>query len=500
MPYQKAWAEDDSRFKIGLQARQTGKDYASGEEGIADCYKHELEGSKVDWLLAAPSERQSLESLEKWKQWTEAYKLAIDDFIEEREGGSETLLKSATIVFPHGSRVMAVPGKPDTVRGYSCNFLLTEAAFFEDFDATWRAIYPSINNPLRGGVKKGRLISTPNGVGNKFHEIWQKNYGKSDQEVKKQAESIIPVHVRERIDAVVAGLPKTTKLTSQEAQMRWSCHLVTIYDAVAQGLPVNLYELYAGMDDPEGWAQEFECQFLDSQAVLLPYELIAGCESLEATATMSPEFWMARSGPPIDIGIDFGRKHDLTVAWSNLQLGDIQQTCEVLELKAMSTPDQVEILSPRIQRARRVCLDYTGPGIGMGDYLVKAFGEWKPDANKFGKIELCTFTNLLKVELFSKMRMAFERRSNRIPILRSIREDLHSVNRVTTPGGAVTYRASHNADGHADRATALALSIRAGSYGLGAALTTTEGIILGNNHAGMASFRPRHLVRQTLKS
>ena len=65
------------------------------------------------------------------------------------------------------------------------------------------------------------------------------------------------------------------------------------------------------------------------------------------------------------------------------------------------------------------------------------------------------------MEIFSKLRMAFEQRSVRVPISRLVREDLHSVNRVTTASGGVTYRAPHSADGHADRCTALALSLRA---------------------------------------
>jgi phage FluMu gp28-like protein len=48
-----------------------------------------------------------------------------------------------------------------------------------------------------------------------------------------------------------------------------------------------------------------------------------------------------------------------------------------------------------------------------------------------------------------------------VPISRLVREDLHSVNRVTTASGGVTYRAPHSADGHADRCTALALALRA---------------------------------------
>ena len=176
LPYQLRWADDNARWKFGLMARQTGKDFCSAEEGVRDCFDHERNGGKTTWLIVAPSERQSIESLTKWKEWTEAYNMAISDIREEREGGSEALLKSVTIMFPGGSRVIAVPGRPDTVRGYSANVLLTEFAFFENPEATWRALIPAVTNPMRGGTKKVRLITTPNGIANKAHDIWSKNY------------------------------------------------------------------------------------------------------------------------------------------------------------------------------------------------------------------------------------------------------------------------------------------------------------------------------------
>jgi phage FluMu gp28-like protein len=445
LPYQRRWADDKARWKFGLMARQVGKDWAAGFEGISDCVCADARGEKVDWLIAAPSERQSLESLAKWKDWAASFKVTLAGDKEVRMEGSESLLKAAIITFPHGSRVIAVPGKPDTVRGYSANILLTEFAFFEDPDATWRAILPSITNPLRGGEKKVRLITTPNGIGNRAHEIWVKNF---------QGRAGTPLPAESGAQGTARPTPK------------WSCHLVDIYTAVQEGLPINVEELKAAIDDPEGWAQEFECQFLDVQAVLLPYELIATCESEEASTAAPADFWQASSPHPIDIGIDFGRRHDLTVCWSNARVGDVAQTIEVLELSNMSTPEQIELLRPRLRRARRVCLDYTGPGVGLGDFLAREFDEWKPSEHKYGKIELCTFSQSLKVELFSKLRMAFEKRAVRVPASRAVREDLHSVNRVTSNNGGVTYRAPRGAGGHADRCTALALALRAGQGGV----------------------------------
>lgn len=338
LEYQFANREDKSRFKISLMARQTGKDFTSESEAAEDC-----QVKKTEWMIAAPSERQALDSLDQGKVWAEAFDLKVDDYQERRESGSETLLKSAEIIFSNGSRMRAVPGKPDTVRGRSANLLLTEFDFFENPSATWRAVLPSITNPLRGGEKKVRLISTPNGSGSAMHAIWSK------------------------VDT---------------AKMKWSRHLVTIYHAVLMGLPVDVEQLRQAFDDADGFAQEFLCQFLDVATVLLPYELIAGCESVEASEVVDAEYWATKSTFPVDLGIDFGRKKDLTVSWASEKISDLQITKEVLCLEKMSTPDQVDILRPRIMKARRVCLDYTGPGIGMGDYLVKEFGEWNPDQHR----------------------------------------------------------------------------------------------------------------------
>ena len=439
LPYQRAWVNDQARWKFGLMSRQVGKDFAAAFEGIRDCLRYDRNRQKTTWLIAAPSERQSLESLQRWKNWAESLGISLVSYEEHRGGGSESLLQSAVMVFPRGSRVIAVPGKPDTVRGFSANVLLTEFAFFEQPDATWRAILPSITNGQGGGVKKVRLITTPNGLGNKAHDLWVRNFrGKNS----------------------ISNLKSQISNSGASAPL-WSCHFIDIHEAVQQGLPVNIEELKAALNDPEGWAQEFECQFLDVQTVLLPYDVIAACESSDATATVPAGFWQGGRRRPLVMGLDFGRRHDLTVAWVLARVGDVWQTVEVLELDKMPTDQQVEILRPRLLQCGRVCLDYTGPGVGLGDCLAKEFRPYEPERHQFGKIELCNFTQALKVDIFSKLRMAFENRALRVPVNRAIREDLHSVNRVSSASGQISYRAPHSPDGHADRCTALALALRA---------------------------------------
>lgn len=416
LEYQFKVFHDRGRFIACLQSRQSGKDFANQGAIVDDC----LSQPGREWMVAAPSERQALDSLEQGRLWAEAFHTVIEDYIEEREDGPETLLKSAEIVFPNRSRIRAVPGRPDTVRGRSANIALTEFDFFDNPQATWRALLPSITNPLRGGEKGCRIFTTPNGKGGAMHKIWEK---------------------------------KPT------AKMAWSKHLVTIYHAVLMGLPVDVQELREALDDDLGFQQEFLCQFLDASNVLLPYELIALAESIEATETCDPSLWS--SGKDLRIGIDFGRTTDPTVAWTVERIGSQKLTREVRVLENTPTDEQEEILRHRIAGARRVCLDYTGPGIGLGDYLVKRFGEYNPSKHLFGKIELCTFTQGLKREMFPRLRRSFEPPTElRIPISIAIREDLHGMQQKVTAGG-FTYDSPRTSNGHSDRCVALALCNRA---------------------------------------
>src|SRR3954471_8547234 len=110
------------------------------------------------------------------------------------------------------------------------------------------------------------------------------------------------------------------------------------------------------------------------------------------------------------------------------------------------TPDQLEILLPRLRRCRAISLDYTGPGIGLGDYLQKELaksGAIMPQTNyKYThkarprvNLELCQFTTAFKSELFPRLRAAFENRELQIPSSRDIREDLHSLYTTVTNTG-----------------------------------------------------------------
>lgn len=403
LPWQQAWVEDDSRFKIGMWSRQTGKSFSTACEATVDC-SVQPKGTATHWVVLSAGERQALEWMAKAKKWAEATKFAIDSY-DERLNLANPLLSKAEIRFGNGARITAIPANPATARGYSANLILDEFAIHDDPQEIWSAIYASITNPL-AGKKKLRVVSTPKGRGNKFADLWEHNEGYSKHKVTIE-------------DAARMGL----------------------FGANAEEAAKQLAELKNGVDDPDIWAQEYLCEFIDNTSILLPYDLLGACESSSIKDDGSS---------PLFIGMDIGRSHDLSVITTGVKLGDVLAIIEVDVLEKMPFSDQLKVLvgKARAERVRGVCIDSTGIGAMLAEEATKALG---------AKCRGVQFTASSKGEMYGLMRRRFEERSIRTPIERNLREDLHAVQRVVSTGGNVTYSAPRNADGHSDRAASVAL-------------------------------------------
>ena len=432
-PYQRAVYDDPARFVAWIAGRQVGKSFT----GAGRSTRFANAAAKTDVLIASPSERQSFEAVLKCRDWAEAFDFAIADVLEERDAPG-ALMKAATIVFPNKSRIIAVPGKPDTVRGYSAHVWMDEFAFFEDPDATWKAILPSISNPLKG-LKTAFITSTPNGKsgrGKRFYEI---------------------VTGKGSIDPESAGAAYTAGA--------WSIHRTPITLA-APYLGTDVEELRRAVDDEEAWAQEFLCQFIDGSSVLLPYDMMARCETFEASTDMSLEELRARkaAGAVFYAGFDFGRVNDPSVLWIYEKIGDVLWTRVVKVIRATNTVDQFNECRPYLELCSKVCVDYTGPGVGFGDMCAHdpEIGASK-DGNDPVKCELCTFSAPFKRDIFPKFRTAVGGVRVRLPVDVECREDLHEMQDVVK-GDAHNYFAKRTAEGHSDRCTAAALGNRAAGF------------------------------------
>jgi len=82
-------------------------------------------------------------------------------------------LNQSEIELPNGSRIISLPANPTSGRGYAATVVYLDEFAYAAYD---EEIYQSISPALSQG---GQLIvgSTPNGMGNKFAELWHQQEG-----------------------------------------------------------------------------------------------------------------------------------------------------------------------------------------------------------------------------------------------------------------------------------------------------------------------------------
>ncbi len=154
--------------------------------------------------------------------------------------------------------------------------------------------------------------------------------------------------------------------------------------------------------------------------------------------------------------MDIGRKKDLTVIWVLEKLGNVNYTRKIKILEKTPFKIQEEVLENILkhENLRRCCIDSTGLGMQMAENFQQKFGKYR--------VEPITFTNKVEEELAYNLRTHFEDKTVYIPSEHDIREDLHSVRRISTTAGNIRFDVeTSDASGHADRFWALALALHA---------------------------------------
>jgi len=399
--YQKNWIRDKSRFLEGRWSRQSGKSFSSAAKIVLDC--REREG--VEWVSLSSGERQAKEFMRKIRMHAEITEKAIkwheETYRFKNSDGLVEEYKSLEATLRNGSRVLGIPANEDTARGYTANVYLDEFSTHKNSRGIWAAVFPIAS---RTGHQL-MVTYTPKGKQNKAYEI-----------------STNPI---------------------------FSHHIVDIYQAVAQGCPQNIEELRAGIGDPDLWAQEYEVQFLDEATAFLTYEQI---NEVESEMAGEPELY---AGGYCYLGMDIGRRRDLTILWLLEMVGDVLWTRELVELRRKSFAEQDQGLE-RIMRAYRplrVCIDQTGMGEKPVEDAQRKYGELG--------VEGVIFSAPVKLDLANGLKRRVEDRRVRIPVSQDVRDDLHSVKKITTAAGNMRFDVEQSEKGHADRFWALALAIHA---------------------------------------
>jgi len=424
MLFQSLWVGDDSLLKLWVKSRQIG---ASWTASYAADERTGAQDARLDQWVSSRDAIQSRLFLEDCARWARVLNVAAQDMGEMLLEPDKDI-KSYVLQFANGRRIYSMSSNPDAQAGKRGPRLLDEFALHPDPRKLWSIAYPGLT---WGGSME--IISTHRGSHNFFNQL-----------------------IREIEEG---GNPKKISL-----------HRTTLQDALDQGFLYKLQQslpatdprqgmdeaqyfdfVKAGCADEESFLQEYMCRPADDDAAFLEYDLIASCEYARDAD------WSKRENGPLYMGVDIGRKNDLTVLWIVERLGDVLYTRHVEPLRDMSKGQQEKVLWPWFERAERVCLDYTGLGIGWGDDAVERFGTYR--------IELVTFTSRVKEALAYPVRGAMEDRKVRIPYDPEIRADLRSVTKQTTAAGNIRFTAERTQDGHADRFWALALAIHAAGSG-----------------------------------
>ncbi|MEZ5648638.1 MAG: terminase family protein [Alphaproteobacteria bacterium] len=403
-PYQRKWIADKSRFKIGMFARQTGKTFTNTLEIVDDVFRAELNGDRRRWVILSRGERQAKEAMDEGvKRHAQAYQLVLNDNDYDFKGDNGTV-RALEVELPNGSKITAIPANPDTARGFTADLLLDEFAHHKDSRKIWTALFPVVS-----AGKKLRVVSTPNGKGNKFYEL----------------------------------------MTGDNKQ--WSPHVVDIYHAVKDGLPRDVKALREALADEDAWAQEYELKWLDEASAWLPYDLIDSVEDINAG---KPELYQ---GGHCFIGNDIAARNDLWVAVVLELVGDVLWVREIIARKRIPFAEQDRIMDELLQRYRamRLSMDQTGMGEKPVEDAKRRYGEHR--------VEGVLFTGANKLMLATEAKEAFEDRRIRIPGNPRLRSELHKIKKTVGPTGMPRFVAESDSTGHADIAWAMFLAIHAAS-------------------------------------
>lgn len=448
LPHQVRWINDPARFKIVEKSRRTGFTYAQSYEDVRDAAR--ADGPLDVWFSSA-DESAAKEYIRYCEQWTKLFKIAAESLGELVIDRNDDI-KALVIAFASGKRIHALSSNPKAFRSKGGKLVLDEYAFHKAPEELWKAAAPVVTwgFPVR-------VLSTYNGKGNRYYRM----------------------------------------VEDAKAGNRWSLHTVTIEDAVAQGLvdkvlgrPATEAERAAFLldcretaGDEETYQQEYMCVPVDEATAWLTWDLITANEHADAGR---PELYQ---GGDCYVGMDIGRRRDLTVIWVLERVGDVWWTREVVRMKGASfaaqDAEQDRIFST--YRVRRCCMDQGGMGEKPVEDAQRRHGPYR--------VEGIIFTAVVKQHLATLGKQAFEDRKARIPAERAIRESHHAVRKTTTIAGNPRFDADRSEVGHADEFWAHMLALHAAE----ATTQPAAGVSVGTPDEVRAALQPQRPGRHPMR-
>lgn len=453
LPYQEAWIDDASPVKLWEKSRRIGADYCESYRAVV-CRLLGQNGR--DYWYSSADESAAVEQMQYMKSWLKMFNAVFkEEHGEEMIDGDSVKVMSLQLPMIAGraTRMTVMTSSPKRFRSKGGDVCLSELAFHQRADEMWKAATPTTT---WGGDLAA--LSSHNGEGSKFNSL----IGQA----------------RRHADPETYGQPRDGDLIA-------SVHRTTIDDAIADGLIEKINETQGTAYDRAGfraslrskcasedaWLEEYMCVPSSQSASYFPTVLLRDCVSQHAARpTESLGIFLAeinkRAGDcsAIAAGCDVGRVQDRFVIWVTGRMGTMRQTLGVLVYHGLDFREMEIALhalmgrtfGPNRLRVRRLVIDATGLGMQLGERMTQRYAT---------RVEAVTMTAAVKEDMFTRARAGFEERTFLLPDDDRVLADWTMIRREVTVSGHSRYAADANEHGHADMATAGALSLVADESG-----------------------------------
>ena len=433
LPYQCKWLEDMSQIKIYEKSRRIGLTFAQSFEDVRDCagllYDPETgENPPMDVWFSSNNESNAREYIDYCKKYARALNYVFEA-TEETTIIKEEEILTLRLNFSNGKKITGLSSSPNMLHGKGGKIVLDEFARRDNEFEVWEAASPA-------GIVWGypiRIISTHRGKMSLFYSF-----------LKRIA----------------------------KGKLNWSHHKTTFIEAVRQGLADKVFKKKCTKEEQDQyiesvkqsagdetiWNQQYMCDPQDGDEVLIPRPIIEKAARAELLPYNELKYCKTLYG-----GLDLGRKKNFSLLWINEEVtAGLHVTRYILPIQGVAFPKQDKIVSGILKanpNIRRLCIDQTGMGIGLTEYLQE-----KQEQGKFNcLIEGVTFTTSNKEAMGFRLKKWLEDVSFHVPDDEKIFDDFQLVKKLITSGGNIRLVAGTKEDSHADYFWGAALSLEAGS-------------------------------------
>lgn len=453
--YQREWIGDDSNLKVAEKSRRVGLTWAEASDNVLTAAKSRQAGGMNVYYIGYNMD-MAIEYIEACAMWARVFNEVAGEIEEGEEvfkaGDDEKAIKTYTIRFASGFRIVALSSRPANLRGKQGVVVIDEAAFHGALGELLKAALALL---IWGG--KVRVISTHDGDQNPFNELI------NDIRAGKRKGSVHRITFAEAVAQGLFGRVCMRKGDSWsiEAQEKWVADVYGFYgEAATEELDV------IPSQGSGAWLTSALIESRMYDAPVLRYAAPKGFEQLpDGERHRIIQEWLDFEVAPrlkvLDpdlqsvFGQDFGRSGDLSV----MVPAQIQQNLQrkvpfVIELRNMPHRQQEQIAKFVIKGLPRFvkgAFDARGNGHALAEFCAQEFG--------WSRIELVMFTESWYREHMPGVKAAFEDGLIALPRDKDILGDLRAIKVIKgvarVPEGKTTGKDGGQRHGDAGIAVAL---------------------------------------------